>query len=136
MGITSWLMERGALGGIARSSARTFIKCRRDDPKQAIATYLANVALLRYALLGQRHNVSLSLVKLHRRTLDNEAPLGLLSLCYVFASIEMDIQGIERDVMNVLKKVLLKENLFSNEIFGDNDPEQFSEYFFEIMGTE
>ena len=136
MGLMSWMMEKGALGGIARSAAKIYNKCVRDEPNQHITTYLANVAVMRYVSVGQLHNVTLSLKSVRRMAVDGNRPVGLLSLCFAFAKLEMDVEGIEHSVSEVLQKVLVKEGFSTNEINGTRDPNQFSEHFLEMMDFE
>lgn len=136
MGLMSWMMERGSLGGIARSASKIFNKAVRESPNEHITTHLASVAIFRYSAVGSLQNITISLRDMHARCLNTGAPVGLLSLCFAFAKTEMDIEGIEQDVLDVLKKVLLKEGFSIDEIVGTDDADQFSDEFLSAMRSE
>lgn len=132
MGLMSWLQGKGALGGIARSTAKYYRKAVADEPGQHLTSYLGNIAILRYLAVGQPNNAKRALEELYRAG-QHGTSMGLANLCLIFAEIEMDIEGIEGDTYKVLEKVLREEGLSWAEIQGEIDPNQFSEHFLELL---
>jgi hypothetical protein len=131
MSLMTWMMEKGSLGGIARSVSKVFNKSVREEPNAPLSTHLANVALFRYLSVNNPFNTGLSLRLVYNGCIDNGVSAGLLSLCVAFASVEMDY--VDDDVKAVLQKVLRKEGFSYAEILGTADPEQFTEQYLEIM---
>ena len=120
MGIMKWMMKRGDLGGIARSTANAYreIKDNSDLPK---LDRLLALCALRYGnpastrLFPDGAIATLAYIK-HRLARGEE--IGLLTVCFGFAAHEMDVAGIENDVAVVLAEVLRESGLSDKKIFG------------------
>lgn len=134
MGLMSWLQSKGSLGGIARSTVKYYRKAISDEPGQHLTTYIANIAVIRYMAVGNTRNAQRALNDLYTAGKQG-LPLGLSALCLIFADIEMDIEGIEKDTLRVLENVLREEGISWAEINGEANPNQFSQQFLDLLSV-
>lgn len=106
MGLMKWMMKRGALGGIARTTAKAYLKAKTDMPRAPREELYTFCIQTRYMMTQP------GLIPMHIATMKAEVGTdgyGLLGLCEQFARSEMDIVDIEEDVRIVLREVLVSE---------------------------
>jgi len=112
MGVMKWMMKRGALGGIARSTARNYTSAKARLPNASVEELYEVCIRLRY---GNRPDQ----IAMHIEVMMDGVSaggFGLLNLCHNFARWEMNINGIEYDVEEVLRETLIDEGVSSAEI--------------------
>jgi hypothetical protein len=120
MGLMKWMMKKGTLGGIARSTGELFRYVIQQKELGSIEQLLV-LSHLRYMPPQVKSLFPFGSLKSHAyvdQRVKNGKALGLLTMCFSFASAEMDVAGIENDVAVVLAEVLRESGFSDDQIFG------------------
>jgi len=116
MGLFNFFKSGGVLADMAESLAQVYLNLNDDDGelKKLVSIIVARFLISVYP--DKADKINLGLYRLGK--MNDQEGIGLLSVCYVVASIEMDVGDIEDYVIKTILKKLRKMGFSERQIFG------------------